>query len=171
MGSSGQHALLPMRPGVRPSTSVLMPSFRSALAQTSRSCLSRGAVLDAQDFCGLRSASVQACLPKALAARSSVVWHEPGLSHTHRVRSVPATQSARPLCLDHGACPTTACASSPDHTGGRCDHSWVIVCRYGAAYTRGVPQRDRPLLCPGTYHQHWRCRRDLRTYCGYHYLP
>ena len=38
-------------------------------------------------------------------------------------------------------------------------------------FPEGVPRRDRPLLCPGTHHQHWRCRRDLRTHCGYHHLP
>ena len=88
MGSSGQHALLRMRPGVWPSTSVPIPSSRSALDQTSRECLSRGAVLDAQDFCGLLSASVQACLPKALAARI--------LRCLERTRLVPHASSAAP---------------------------------------------------------------------------
>ena len=68
--------------------------------------LPRGAVLDAQDFCGLLSASVQACLSKALAARSSVVWHEPGLSLTRRVRpraSDPTRQTIMPRsrCVPH----------------------------------------------------------------------
>jgi len=95
-----------MRPGVWPSTSVLMPCSKIALDQTSRECLSRGAVLDEQDFCGLLSVSVQACLPKALAARSFVVWNAPGLSHTRRVRpraSDPIRQTIMPRsrCVPH----------------------------------------------------------------------
>ena len=86
-------ALLRMRPGVWPSTSVPLPSSRSALDQTSRECLSRGAVLDAQDFCGLLTRNSSTFGPRSILLRDGQILflrrtgEFPGGCHPLRVDS------------------------------------------------------------------------------------